>query len=102
MVLAVLDNQKDVIGAVGLDAFVIGDVGVSVPPIPGIFPVKDCFSIYKGFVGWNVLWIALLVLFKQIVALFNNQILRQGHVVSRFLGNLETILLVIEAVLVIG
>lgn len=76
MALVVLDNQKDVIGAVGLDAFVVGDVGVSVPPIPGVFPVKDCFSIDEGFVGWNVLWIALLVLLKQIVALLNNQILR--------------------------
>ena len=99
--MVVLDNQEDIIGTVGLDAFSICNVGICVLPISCILSVKDCFSVDECFVRRNILRVAFLILFEQIIALLNDEVLGQRDSVPSFFCNLITVLLEAEVVLVV-
>jgi len=63
-IIIVLYNEKDIIGAVSLNTFIIGDFRVNISPISGIFSEKDSFSINYGLMRGNIFRVGFLILSK--------------------------------------
>lgn len=100
--VVVLDNEENIIAAVGLYTFVVGDVGVGVSPVPRVLSVKDGFPVDCGLVRWNVLWVGLFVFFEQVVALIDDEILGEGNEIAGLFSDLVSVFVEGELVLVVG
>lgn len=100
--LAVLNNEENIVRTISLNTFIVGDVWVSVSPIPGVFSVENCFSVNSCLMRGNVFGIGLFVLFEKIVALFDDQIFGQGYKVSGFLADLVSVFVEAEFVFIVG
>ena len=69
--LVILNNKENIIWTVGLYALIVGHCRISIFPVPGILSVESRLSIDHCLMRRDVFRIALFILLKQIISLFD-------------------------------